>query len=80
MYLENPERNIRNKGYIGTVKAPFNTRLLSINTCGFKSSNDEKIQMMINACERLSINIMLLNKINIKWIPWNQDKIKMKLK
>ena len=66
MYLENTERNIRNKGYIDTVKAPFNTRLLSINTCGFKLSNNEKIQMMINTYKWLSIDIMLLNKINTK--------------
>ena len=66
MYLENPERNIRNKGYIDTVKVPFNTRVLSINICGFKLSNNEKIQMMINAYERLSIDIILLNKKNTK--------------
>ena len=28
IYLKNPERNIKNKWYIDTVKAPFNTRLM----------------------------------------------------
>ena len=71
MYLEQPERNIRNKGYINTVKASFNTRILSINTCGFKPSNEEKIQMMINIYKRLSIDILLLNETNMKWTLWN---------
>ena len=42
IYLDDENRSIRNNGYIDTIKAPFNTRLLSINTCGFKLSNEEK--------------------------------------
>ena len=80
MYLQNLTKNIRNKGYINTVKALFNTRILSINTGEFKPSNEEKIQMIIEACEQLSIDILLLNETNIKWTPWNQDKITKHLK
>ena len=43
MYLENQNKTIRNEGYIDTNKAPFNIRILSINVCGFKPSNEEKI-------------------------------------
>ena len=66
MYLQNPTKNIRNKGYIDTVKVPFNTRILLINTGRFKPSNEEKIQIMIEVYERLSINILLLNETNTK--------------
>ena len=36
--------------------------------------------MMIESYERMLIDIMLLNKINTKQTPWNQDKIKQKLR
>ena len=71
MYLQNPTKNIRNKEYIDIVKAPFSTRILSINIGRFKPSNEEKIQMMIEVCEQLSINILLLNETHTKWTPWN---------
>ena len=66
MYLENDERSIQNNRYIDTTKVVFNTRLLLINICGFKLSGKEKIQMILNSCERLSIDIILLNETNIK--------------
>ena len=80
IYLQNLTKNIRNKRYIDTVKVPFNTRILSINTDRFKPSNEEKIQMIIEVCERLSIDILLLNETNTKWILQNQDKITKHLK
>ena len=43
MYLDDENRSIRNNGYIYIIKVPFNTRLLSINTYGFKPSNEEKV-------------------------------------
>ena len=66
IYVKQPSKTIRNKGYIDTLKALFNTRILSINTCGFKPSNTEKIQMMIDKCEKLAIDILLLNEMNTK--------------
>ena len=43
MYLDDENRSIRNNRYIDTIKAPFKTRLLSIKTCRFKPSNEEKV-------------------------------------
>ena len=79
MYLENQNKTMRNEGYIDTNKAPFNIRILLLIMRGFKPSNEEKIQMIIESCDRMSIDIMLLNETNTKWTLWNKDKIKWKL-
>ena len=42
-YLNNENRKIKNSRYINITKASHNTRLLSINTCGFKPKDNEKI-------------------------------------
>lgn len=80
MYIDQNDRTIKHKGYIDTIKAPFNTRILSINTCGFALSNDDKVEMMIEKCKELGIDVLLLNETNTKWSHRNQDKIKRRLK
>lgn len=80
MYIDQHDRTIKHKGYIDTIKAPFNTRILSINTCGFAPSNDDKVEMMIEKCKELRIDVLLLNETNTKWSHRNQDKIKRRLK
>ena len=47
-YLSNDDREVRNEGHVGTIKAPFNTRILSIKTCGlvtskYKNADDDSI-------------------------------------
>ena len=74
------DKTIKNRGYIDIIKASFNTRILSINTCGFSPSNNEKIKMMIANCKEMQIDILLLNETNMKWTQMNQDWIIRRLK
>ena len=36
--------------------------------------------MLLNGCNKYNIDIMLLNKMNIKWNVLNQDRMERKLK
>ena len=80
MYMNQEDRSIKNRGYIDTYKSPWNTRILSINTCGFAPSNNEKIEMIKQKSQELGIDILMLNETNTKWNQINQDKIINKLR
>ena len=66
MCMNHEDRSIRNKGYVDINKSPFDTRILSINTCGFAPSNDEKIEIMKEKSQELGIDTLTSNETNAK--------------
>ena len=71
---------IRNDGYIENVKNTSNTRILSLNPRGLSPSNDSKIEMLLEACCKYQIDVILLNETNTKWTTINLDKIEKRFK
>ena len=50
-----------------------------LNPRGCRPSDEIKIQILINGCEKYKIDILVLNKTNKKWNAPNRDKIRRKL-
>ena len=48
---------------------------MSLNHRGLDPSNDSKIQILLEACCKYQIDVILLNKTNTKWTIINLDKI-----
>ena len=71
---------IRNEGYIDEIKNISNTRILSLNLRGLGPSNNSKIEMLLEACCKYQIDIILLNETNTKWTTINLDKIEKRFK
>ena len=65
-YMRKRNNKIIYKGYIDNVKASYNIRILALNPNGCVPKDDSKIQMLINRYNKYGIDIMLLNKMNIK--------------
>ena len=74
------ENEIRNKGHINQIKSIECMRILSINARGLDPSNNEKIERFIASIEQYQIDLMLVNEVNVKWIPANVDKMENRMK
>ena len=78
-YLQR-ENNIANEGYIDNIKMPKNIRILVLNPNGFDLWNDYKMNLFQDAIERLNIDIMMLNEINLKCTTMNKNKMMQRMK
>ena len=66
MRMNQVDRSIKHEGHVDTNEAWLNARIFSINTCGFSPSNNKKIETMVEKCQEMGIDIMLLNETNTK--------------
>ena len=73
-YLIN-DIEIRNEGYIDSIKDTNNVRIMSLNVKGLDPWKYEKMERFIDSCQRIQIDVMMLNEVNVKWIPANIDKM-----
>ena len=78
--MNRKDLEIRNEGYLDCKKAMKNTRILVLNPNRCRSSDSEKITIIINSCKRQQIDICCLAEVNTKQTTRNTDKIQYKLK
>ena len=62
-YMNQINQEIRNEGYIDTIKYRGNIRILILKLRGFNPNNESKIQILLKACNQYQINIVLLNNV-----------------
>ena len=60
------DKFISNPGYIDLIKNTSNIRILTLNPNSLRLSNDDKINMLIDPCNKYSIDAMILSETNIK--------------
>ena len=78
-YIIQQNNKIQHRGYIDSNKEQYNIRILVLNPRGCRPSDETKIQILINRCEKFKIDILTLNETNTKWNAPNRDKIRRKL-
>ena len=66
MRMNQQGKTIEHKGHINSIKALFNARMLPVNACGFVPLYSEKIEMIIEKCQEIEINILLLSETSTK--------------
>ena len=57
---------INRRGYIDNDKIITNTRILLLNPYGYRLSNDEKINILIQSYQKYLIDMYILNEVNAK--------------
>ena len=65
---------IRNEGYIDRNKLITNIRIVTLNVNGLDPQREGKMYQFINSIEKYQIDMMLSNKVNVKWTPANIDR------
>ena len=71
--------DIKNRGCVDKNKYKENTRILSININGLNLKNDEKLDQIIESCQKLQVDTIFITEPNIKWTTSNRDKIQKKM-
>ena len=69
-----------NEGYVDSIKMIYNVQILVLNPHGFDPWNDYKMNLFQEAIERLNIDIILLNEINLKCNTINRNKMIQRMK
>ena len=73
-------KSIQHKDFLDENKKIENTRLMSINTNGFNTENEEKTYQMIKYCLKWQIDIILMSETNVKWMSRTKEITQFKLK
>ena len=78
----NTNRNdeIKNKGYVDSTKLLENMRILVLNPNGLDPWNDYKMNLFINAIEKLEIDVVMISELNLKTTTANQDKMTQRMR
>ena len=76
----NDNNEIKQKGHIDQIKSSECTRILSTNAKGLDPSHNIKIERFVESFEKFQIDLMLMNKANVKWTPANIDMIERRMK
>ena len=71
---------INKEGYIDQNKLTTNMRFITLNARGLDPSNNIKIERFTKSIQKYQIDMMLINKVNMKWTPTNVDRIEQKLR
>ena len=65
-YTQQNSNQIKWKGYVDEIKSPENIRILTLNPKGINPQDDYKIEILIEACKKYQVDIMLLNETQVK--------------
>ena len=65
-YINRQNLEIERERYINPIKVLNSSRILLINLCGFRLSNDSKIYVLKETNNKYQINMIMLNKTNNK--------------
>jgi len=72
--------NLKNQGYVDSKKHKDYIRFLSLNPWGFGPDNDEKMEMMVAAAQKLEIDGIILSSPDRKLSTSMIDRVKRKFK
>ena len=68
------------RGYINVENRSYNTRLLSINMNGIGIRDNEKIQQLIDFCEKNKVDFIQVIETNSKWNTVMESIMKQKFR
>ena len=66
LFINQSNSHIRNIRYIDNIKDTGSMHILSLNLRGLSLENDHKMQILIDTCYKLDIDIFSSNKSNTK--------------
>ena len=80
LYANRNNYQIQHIRYVDHQKSQENIRILNLNPQRINPWNNYKMQMLLESCEKYKVDVLLLNKTQVKWNPSNLDKMEQRMK